>query len=211
MSSFELCGVDWLNSASNRRYEKRVVRQVLPLITVATGLGKLGVRLMDNEACPLQSVDRALLPGRSYRIEKLGVPGPHKPISNLLNRLMLDELPQLQAVGQGTSRLVGPRGTEPMHRARLFDCIGDGRIIDDWTRILECQQPGLLSTYALSVRERETTTADSELEDKEVEQEALARYEADAKDLRNASAGHSRYLVAEFITMASLKARKVLA
>lgn len=201
----ELRGIEWLKSDANRQYERRVLRTIFPFLVAGSALAKAGVILLERDCKPTKQVERALTPGNVYFIEKIGSAESGRPFSRLLSKTMLDEIPQLLAVRSGQVALVGPQGTLPEHRERLFDIAG-GKVADDWRRILEPQRHGLLSTYAHLVHRRKGgedpfyTRSDDEMRE-----EVLTRYEADKRDFVDASRTHSQRLVSECISIIRTK------
>ncbi len=207
----ELYGEAWLASAQNRAYEHRVVRKIYPFILGASLVSRAGVRIIDRQQQVTARHTRALIPGQDYQIEKLGRPGSRRPVSNLLERFMLDEIPQLTAVYNGSAPLVGPRGTTPEYRRLLFDAMDDGTAVDQWTKILERQRPGLLSTYSLRLHSIHDGPFDeSGLSLREVQAEAFERYEADSRDWYDASQGHSAQLGTGFTHMVTDKLKHMV-
>ncbi len=126
--------------------------------------------------------------------------------------MMIDELPHITEVLQDRASLVGPRGTIPEHRERLFDCLGDGKSVDEWRAILECQQPGLISTYGLAIHSRPGSGIsyddESHLTDAQVALEAADRFAADSYDFHHASRQHDGNLHKQFIKMVLSRATK---
>lgn len=202
----ELTGAEWLNSPENRAYERRVLRPFIPFIIAGSAIAKTGVRLFESDSHPVKQAERALIPGHIYQIEKIGDPTSSRRFSQLLAKTMLDELPQLRAIQRGTVALVGPRGTLPEHRERLFDVLGNNKAVDDWRHILAQQKHGLLSSYALEAHSRSDKEITETLRtDSQVAAEALIRYEADKRDFTDASHAHSQKLVRGFTDMVRQK------
>lgn len=200
----ELTGVDWLQSRQKQRYERRVLAPFLPAMLAATGAGALAVRAI--EGSPVISHEpRSLIPEEVYTISKLGRPGEDTPVSDILAKTMLDELPQLWAIIRGTAHLVGPRGTLPDHRLKLFDYLDDGKKVDRWRHILSLQTHGLLSTYSIVVHQRpyDVTSLQDELQlsPAELADQALVRFESDNEDFINASRRHNRVLQSKFVQL----------
>lgn len=202
----ELTGAEWLNSPENRAYERRVLRPFIPFVAAGVVVAKTGVRIFERDPHPVKHVERSLVPGQIFTVKKIGTPDAKKPFSNLLDRAMLNELPQLLAAWQGDAALVGPRGTIPEHRQWLFDMLGDGRIVDDWRSILTQQKPGLISTYSLDLHSRPGLEDDyRNRSPTELADEALVRYESDKRDFTDASHAHSQKLVRGFTDMVRQK------
>ncbi|MBP9738578.1 sugar transferase [Candidatus Saccharibacteria bacterium] len=207
----ELTQKDWLTSDERKRFEKRIIYPALPLIKVVSSLAIATIQQLEPDHNPLSYEKRALIPGEWYSVTKIGNRGPaghrdrSRRVSELFSVMMVDELPHITEVLLDRASLVGPRGTIPEHRERLFDCLGDGKSVDEWRTILECQQPGLISTYGLEVHSRPGSGIsyddESYLTDAQVALEAADRFAADSHDYYNASRQHDRNLHKQFIKM----------
>ncbi len=199
----DLRGIDWLNSSANRSYELRKIKAIRLASKPVSALCRSGVKVFDSDAPTIGHETRALVPGEIYTVDKIGRPGPHNRFSNLLNILMLDELPMLDAIRRGDARLIGPRGTTPEHRERLFDSLGNGGFVDRWREILHAQQHGTLSTYALALHSQPANPQyvsgpEPDLTDQQVYDEAMFRFESDERDFVSASRSHSENLLGAF-------------
>ena len=127
---------------------------------------------------------------------------------------MLDELPTLEAIHTGQTRLIGPRGTSPEHRERLFDSL-NGASVDRWRHILTAQQNGTISTYALQIHAKSSDPqyvngVEPGLSDSQIAAEAQVRFECDERDFVNASQAYSEQLINQFRAMVVHKLADIL-
>lgn len=206
----ELSGADWVLSDQKIKSEEQIVRRIMPVARVARAFAIATVAIAEPDHAPISREQRALIPDRPYDITKIGDRGslgardPSRKVSELLSTTMIDEIPHLQAVLDGTACLNGPRGTTPDHRARLFDSLDTNRR-DEWEEILAVQKHGVINMYALGIHGKPgpMVSYDDEenLQDSQVLKEALVRFKADKHDFEHASAEYDAYLRKKFVKM----------
>ena len=201
-------GEQWIVSQERQDFQRRLALSVLP-ITHATGLiASKAVTLFEGDPSPLRTEERCLVPEVVYPVDKIGIRHypllPEDRLSRLLESLMIDEVPHIKQVVDGKASVIGPRGTSPMHRARLFEALDDSAA-DQWRHILGVQQHGVLSTFALRVHatpdDAPNIATELSLTDEEVRREALMRFFADQIDFTGASKSYDRFLIKSFAKM----------
>lgn len=201
----KLQGEAWLNSRRNRIFEASVVTPMLPFATLAMCVGSGAVMLAKGGAYGWHEAERALLPEEPYWVAKLGALNSNDKASKLLNKTMLDEVPQLFSVIAGQMALVGPRGTLPSYQTRLLESL-DPKLATKWRSVLKNQRPGIISSYSLEVHAKPTVdSTQQEPSDKQVASEAECRAEADIRDFTDASFQHSSELISSFMKMVAKK------
>lgn len=206
----ELVAGDWVTSKQKIRHEKRLVYPAYPFAMAAAGIAIAAMRVTEPDHPSITREDRSLIPDIIYQIPKIGSRGdmgqhdPSRRLSELYSKLMIDELLHLRLILAGSASLVGPRGTTPEHRARLFDSLS-GKDVDEWRHILSLQRHGVIDSYSLSIHGRPGSgiSYDSErgLGDKAVQNEAEVRFEANKQDFYNASRQYDNHLLQQFGTM----------
>ncbi len=201
-------GEQWIVSQERQDLQRRIALGILPFAHVAGALASKAVTVFDGDPAPVRSEERCLIPGELYMITKIGIRHyplePQDRISRLLEASMIDELPHIGQVVDGEASLIGPRGTSPTHRERLFEALRDSQA-DEWRHILGVQQHGVLSTFALRVHSNTDDTiglqTENELTDEEVRIEALLRFASDKIDFTDASKRYDYHLLKSFTKM----------
>ena len=201
-------GEKWIVSQERQDFQRHLALGLLPFASIAGFVASRAVTIFDGDPHPLRLEERCLVPGQIYTIKKIGIRnyplGPADRVSRILEATMIDELPHISLVAGGEASLVGPRGTTPSHRARLFETM-DENSADEWRHILELQQHGVLSTFAMRVHsspdDAPNLLTESDLTDEEIEREAMLRFAADRLDFTNASKRYDGFLLKSFAKM----------
>lgn len=183
-------GEAWIESSQKRAVETALVS---PLLPVASGLA-----VINNVYQTTYEVPRSLYPGDRFAMKKLGDPNLDTFLLRCFRRAMIDELPQVLDVLEGSMTLIGPRADTPDHMVQLFDAIEDSDLRDNWKEVRFRQKPGIISGYAVhSHRHNLKGLTESERfsEEEKRAQNARLRAELDIADFEAASLGYDMRLV----------------
>lgn len=136
-------GEAWIESPQKRATEIALVGPLLP----AAG----GIAVTNRVVQNIYQVERSLFPGDLFMMKKLGNPEREAFLHRWLRRAMVDELPQVLDVAQGSMSLIGPRADTPEHIDGLFDAVAseDPHLHDEWKEVRFAQKPGIISSYAV--------------------------------------------------------------
>ncbi|HVX47939.1 MAG TPA: sugar transferase [Candidatus Saccharimonadales bacterium] len=190
-------GEAWIESPRRRTVEKALIA---PLMPAARSIAAAGVVVP-----VIHEVPRSSYPGDHFLLKKFGDPEKDTALLRIFRKAMVDELPQILDIWEGSMALIGPRADEPEHIDGLFDAIGDPDLRDRWQAARELQRPGIISSYAVhSHRHNLDALPESSRFSEEEARAANAHLRArlDIADLENASFNHDMRLIAATASMA---------
>lgn len=145
-----LSGEAYIESPQKRAIELAAVVGSFPVATASEILLSTALKVINPNVPPVNQVDRALVPGDSFKAPKLGDPESDRPIHKFLAKTMFDEIPQLDEVRLGNMTLVGPRAYRPDHIEALFDSLEDDKELrEQWREIRQRQKPGIISSFSI--------------------------------------------------------------
>lgn len=191
-------GDAWIESAQKRRLETAVISPLLP----AAG----AVAVTNRFRQTMHEVPRSLYPGDTFITRKLGDPDQDTPLLRWFRRAMVDELPQVLEVWEGSMTLIGPRADEPEHIEQLFAALEDTDLRDRWQEVRFRQRPGIVSSYAVHSHRHNLEGVSEGARFSEEEARAInARQRAtmDIADFEAASFGHDLRLLGGTAAMAA--------
>lgn len=184
-------GEAWIESDQKRALEKVLIGPLLPAAGGLAVAARLGGGLHD--------VPRSLYPGDTFKMKKLGDPERDSFMLRWARRAMIDELPQVLSIHEGSMTLIGPRADKPEHIRDLFDALGeDSDLRDQWQEVRFRQKPGIISAYAIHSHRRNLEGVPENVrfsQEEAIVANARLRAELDIADFEAASLRHDLHLV----------------